>query len=81
MRTPACAYRAFDLLEAGPERIQEMLVELLELFERGVLEPLPVRAWDVRRAPEAFRFMSQARHIGKIVLTLPAADRAARARC
>ena len=27
--------------------------------------------WDVRRAPEAFRFMSQARHTGKLVLTIP----------
>ena len=36
-----------------------------------MLEPLPVRAWDVRHAPEAFRFMSQARHTGKIVLTFP----------
>ena len=27
------------------------------LFEQGVLEPLPVRLWDVRRAPEAFRFI------------------------
>ena len=52
-----------------------MLGELLGLFEAGVLEPLPVTAWDIRRAPEAFRFMSQARHVGKIVLTLPAAAR------
>ncbi|MER5556907.1 SDR family NAD(P)-dependent oxidoreductase, partial [Streptomyces sp. NPDC002793] len=32
----------------------------------------PVRTFDVRQAPDAFRFMSQARHIGKVVLTLPA---------
>jgi acyl transferase domain-containing protein/D-arabinose 1-dehydrogenase-like Zn-dependent alcohol dehydrogenase/acyl carrier protein len=64
-------YRAFDLMDAGPERIGEMLAELLELFERGVLRPLPLRAWDLRRAPQAFRFMSQARHVGKNVLTLP----------
>ncbi|HTA14084.1 MAG TPA: SDR family NAD(P)-dependent oxidoreductase, partial [Solirubrobacteraceae bacterium] len=69
---PGVRYRAFDLLEAGAERIQQMLLEILELFERGALVPLPVRAWDVRRAPEAFRFMSQARHVGKIVLRLPA---------
>uniref|UniRef100_UPI003D74220C zinc-binding dehydrogenase n=1 Tax=Streptomyces sp. bgisy084 TaxID=3413777 RepID=UPI003D74220C len=49
-------YRAFDLWEAGPERIGEMLAAVLDLFERGVLEPLPVTAWDVRKAPEAFRF-------------------------
>ncbi len=68
---PGVSYRAFDMLEPGPGRIQEMLVELLGLFERGVLEPLPARVWDVRHAREAFRFMSQARHVGKIVLTLP----------
>ncbi|WP_446049044.1 SDR family NAD(P)-dependent oxidoreductase, partial [Streptomyces albidoflavus] len=64
-------YQAFDLGEAAPERIGEMLSELLGLFAEGALRPLPVRAWDVRRAREAFRFMSQARHVGKIVLTMP----------
>ena len=68
---PGVAYRAFELGEAGPERIQGMLGELVGLFERGALGLLPVRVWDVRRAREAFRFMSQARHVGKIVLTLP----------
>ena len=64
-------YRAFDLLEAGPERIREMLGELLALFERGVLQPLPMTGWDVRDARDAFRFMSQARHVGKNVFELP----------
>ncbi|MFE9122398.1 type I polyketide synthase [Streptomyces sp. NPDC007172] len=64
-------YRSFDLAELSPDRIREMLVEVLALFEQGVLELLPVRAWDVRRAPEAFRYLSQARHVGKVVLTLP----------
>ncbi|MEU6777529.1 SDR family NAD(P)-dependent oxidoreductase, partial [Streptomyces sp. NPDC046759] len=69
---PGVTYRAFDLGEAGLDRTQEMLTELLELFEQGVLTPLPVASWDVRRAPEAFRHLSQARHIGKVVLTVPA---------
>ncbi|OLF05944.1 hypothetical protein BU204_36795 [Actinophytocola xanthii] len=64
-------YRAFDLDEAGPDRTAEMLAELLALFERGALTPLPTRAWDLRRAPEAFRSMSRAEHVGKIVLTVP----------
>ncbi|MFD8387534.1 SDR family NAD(P)-dependent oxidoreductase, partial [Streptomyces sp. NPDC059679] len=64
-------YLWFDLLDAGPDRLQSMLVELMELFEAGALRPLPVTAWDVRRARDAFRFMSQARHTGKIVLTMP----------
>ncbi|WP_329340037.1 SDR family NAD(P)-dependent oxidoreductase [Streptomyces sp. NBC_00663] len=68
---PEVDYRAFDLGEAGPERIGEMLAEVLDLFARGRLRLLPTRVWDVRRAPEAFRFMSQARHIGKLVLSVP----------
>ncbi len=68
---PGVVYRAFDLQEAGPGRIGEMLRELLGLLQDGALEMLPVRAWDLCRAPEAFRFMSQARHTGKLVLTLP----------
>uniref|UniRef100_UPI001C855DB2 type I polyketide synthase n=1 Tax=Streptomyces beigongshangae TaxID=2841597 RepID=UPI001C855DB2 len=64
-------YRAFDLGEAAPERIHAMLGELVDLFTGGALRPLPVRVWDVRRAREAFRFMSQAKHVGKIVLSMP----------
>ncbi|UOX89593.1 SDR family NAD(P)-dependent oxidoreductase [Amycolatopsis sp. FBCC-B4732] len=64
-------YRAFDLIEAGPERLQEILRELAGLFEAGGLTPLPRRTWDLRQVPEAFRFISQARHVGKNVVTLP----------
>ncbi len=66
-------YRAFDLLaDAGPERIGEMLREILDLFAAGVLAHLPRRTFDVRRARDAFRFVSNARHTGKVVLTTPA---------
>jgi acyl transferase domain-containing protein/NADPH:quinone reductase-like Zn-dependent oxidoreductase/acyl carrier protein len=64
-------YRAFDLGEAGPERIQEMLAEVVALFERGVLRHPPISTWDVRRGPDAFRQMREARHVGKIVLSVP----------
>ena len=68
---PRVRYRALDLLEAGPERIQEMLVGLLELFERGVLIHPPIRTWDVRRGVEAFRCLREGRNVGKVVLTVP----------
>ncbi|BBC29262.1 Polyketide synthase [Streptomyces graminofaciens] len=68
---PEVTYRAFDLMDAGYERIGEILREVMALFERGVLRLPPIRAWDIRHAAEAFRFMSQARHIGKNVLTIP----------
>jgi acyl transferase domain-containing protein/NADPH:quinone reductase-like Zn-dependent oxidoreductase/thioesterase domain-containing protein len=68
---PGVAYQAFDLFEAGPDRIQEMLAELVGLFEAGALHPSPVTCWDVRQAQQAFRFVSQARQVGKVVLTIP----------
>ncbi|MFI6825429.1 SDR family NAD(P)-dependent oxidoreductase, partial [Micromonospora sp. NPDC050187] len=69
---PGVTYQAFELNQAGGERIGQMLSELLALFERGALRPLPVRVWDVRQARQALRHISQARHVGKVVLTVPA---------
>ncbi|MEU6609209.1 SDR family NAD(P)-dependent oxidoreductase [Streptomyces shenzhenensis] len=68
---PGVRYRPFDLLEAGADRIQEMLADLVALFERGALHPLPLSVRDVRHARQAFRHMSQAKHTGKLVLTVP----------
>ncbi|MFI6108985.1 SDR family NAD(P)-dependent oxidoreductase, partial [Streptomyces sp. NPDC051310] len=69
---PGVRYRSFDMIEAGPERIQEMLTDISALFGRGVLTPSPIRTWDVRRGREAFRFLREGHNIGKIVFTLPA---------
>ncbi|PHQ51840.1 hypothetical protein BLA24_12240 [Streptomyces cinnamoneus] len=68
---PDVEYRPFDLAEAGPDHTQTLLTDLVALVEQGALEPLPVKAWDVRRAREAFRFISQAKHVGKVALTMP----------
>ncbi|MBM7769839.1 acyl transferase domain-containing protein/D-arabinose 1-dehydrogenase-like Zn-dependent alcohol dehydrogenase/acyl carrier protein [Actinokineospora baliensis] len=65
-------YRAYDLAEAGPDRIGQILGQVMALFAAGALTLPPRRVWDVRQAREAFRFMSQARHVGKVVLTIPA---------
>ncbi|MEH0626443.1 SDR family NAD(P)-dependent oxidoreductase [Streptomyces stelliscabiei] len=70
---PGVRYRAYDLAEAGPERIAETLDLILGLFRAGTLTPLPLTCWDVRRAPEAFRYVGQARHTGKNVLLPPTA--------
>jgi len=68
---PGVRYRAFDLFEPGRSRMHQYMLELAELFDAGVLRPLPVTAFDVRRAPAACRYLSQARHVGKVVLTMP----------
>ena len=69
---PGVRYRSYDLFEAGPQRIQQMLREIVELFGRGVLAHAPIRSWDVRRGAEAFRFLREGRNVGKVVLTMPA---------
>ncbi len=65
-------YHAFDLLaDVTLDSLSEMLRELVKLFETGELRPLPWRSWDIRQASDAYRFLSQARHVGKLVLTVP----------
>ncbi|WP_052809302.1 SDR family NAD(P)-dependent oxidoreductase, partial [Streptomonospora alba] len=68
---PDITYRAFQLGEAGPERIQQMFLEILRLFDQGVLGHLPAAAWPIGRVHEAFRFLQQGRNVGKVVLELP----------
>ncbi|GGN98327.1 phenolphthiocerol synthesis polyketide synthase type I Pks15/1 [Actinoplanes lobatus] len=67
---PGVIYRAYDVRDPGPDRIRDMLAGLLDLFDRGILAPPPIATWDIRRAPGAFRHLGEARHIGKVVLTL-----------
>ena len=68
---PGVDYTAYDLIEAGPERIEAMLGELVERFAEGDLAHPPIKAFDLRHAQEAFRFMREAHHTGKLVLTVP----------
>ncbi|MEV6258344.1 SDR family NAD(P)-dependent oxidoreductase, partial [Nocardia sp. NPDC051911] len=69
---PGVAYTGFMLMDLAPDRLHEILTRIVDLFEAGVLTASPLTAWDIRDVPEALRFMSQARHIGKNVLTVPA---------
>ncbi len=64
-------YRAFDLFEAGADHIEGMLTDLARFFDDTTLRALPLTAFDVRRAGVALRYLSQARHTGKVVLTMP----------
>jgi len=69
---PGVAYHALYLGEVAaqrPEFVRQMLLDLLQDFERGVLTPLPQRLYPLSRAEDAFRFMGQGQHVGKIVIT------------
>jgi amino acid adenylation domain-containing protein len=68
---PGVRYQPFDLTRVGPDDTQAMLSELASMFDRGVLHPLPTSVHDLRQTPEALKHLSQARHTGKLALTLP----------
>ncbi|MGQ0505343.1 MAG: alpha/beta fold hydrolase [Myxococcaceae bacterium] len=68
---PSVTYLAFDLWEAGPERIAQLLSRVAEGFASGALRALPVKTFPLTDAEQAFRFMGQARHVGKLALVSP----------
>lgn len=70
---PGVFYAAYDLIylmQHQQDLIQEMFTNLRPLFENNTLRPLPYTAFDVRDAREAFQFMSKAKQVGKIVLSI-----------
>jgi len=66
----SASYQAFDLLELPPERIAGMLDAIVVALEAGEITPLPRRTFALSEAVQAFRTMSRAQHVGKLVLTL-----------
>jgi NADPH:quinone reductase-like Zn-dependent oxidoreductase/acyl carrier protein len=58
------------LLQHRPQLARSLLSELMQMFEDRSLTPLPVRSFSISEASTAFRFMAQAKHIGKIVLSI-----------
>ncbi|MCC6456107.1 MAG: type I polyketide synthase [Caldilineaceae bacterium] len=68
---PRARYYVADLVTLGeqdPTLIAQMLHELTSAFATGDLKPLPLQVFPMQRISDAFRYMAQARHIGKIVL-------------
>jgi acyl transferase domain-containing protein/NADPH:quinone reductase-like Zn-dependent oxidoreductase/aryl carrier-like protein len=68
------AYLPFDLgqvRETRPELVRSTLEELGRMLHAGEIQPLPFRSFPLHDAASAFRFMAQARHVGKVVLTTP----------
>ncbi|MHC6224590.1 SDR family NAD(P)-dependent oxidoreductase [Pseudomonas sp. X10] len=60
---------ADQLMSERPELTRRLFGQMMELFEQGILHPLPFREFDANQVVEAFRYMQQARQIGKIVVT------------
>ena len=78
MEFPGVEYFPFYLGELAAGRspyLREMLRSLLDDFDAGTLSPLPHRSYAIERAEEAFRYMGQGQHTGKIVITQHPAPR------
>jgi acyl transferase domain-containing protein len=72
---PDCEYFAFDLGEVAlsdSSLLPSMFNDLLRAFAKGELRPLPLSTFSNERTADAFRFMAQAKHIGKVVVVKPA---------
>jgi phthiocerol/phenolphthiocerol synthesis type-I polyketide synthase C len=69
-RRPDAGYFIYDLgeeAERDATLIPALMADLLRMMQEGSLPPLPVTSFADAR--EALRYMAQARHIGKIVVT------------
>ncbi|MXW06038.1 MAG: type I polyketide synthase [Gemmatimonadetes bacterium] len=65
------SYHPIDLaqfIEERPDRAGSLLQEVVDMAGDGRIRPLPYQTFPMEQAREAIRFMSQARHTGKLVL-------------
>ncbi len=71
---PDVSYFPFDLLDISlhnPSSIAAMLKELMQDFRQSTLKPLPHKVFPIENVVNAFRYMAQAKHIGKVVVSVP----------
>ncbi|WMP19415.1 aminotransferase class I/II-fold pyridoxal phosphate-dependent enzyme [Thiothrix lacustris] len=69
---PDAQYYPFDLGEvttADPSLMTSMLNAVMQGFEAGTLSPLPQTTFPITQVADAYRYMQQTKHIGKVVLT------------
>jgi acyl transferase domain-containing protein/acyl carrier protein len=73
-RRPDAQYFPFDLMEVArdePATIGAMLATLVDKVSSGSLAPLPRDVFPLSNLVDAFRFMAGAKHIGKVVVSMP----------
>nr|WP_298523237.1 type I polyketide synthase [uncultured Halomonas sp.] len=63
-----------QLMRELPALTETLFSEMMALFADGTLTPLPYTVFDSHRVIEAFRYMQQARQIGKVVVTYDSAS-------
>ncbi|MCI0492434.1 MAG: SDR family NAD(P)-dependent oxidoreductase, partial [Planctomycetes bacterium] len=67
------SYFAIDLdrmLRQRPEDIRGLFAEVMETFESGFYQPLMLTRFETEGTIDAFRYMSQRKNIGKVVVSM-----------
>jgi NADPH:quinone reductase-like Zn-dependent oxidoreductase/malonyl CoA-acyl carrier protein transacylase/acyl carrier protein len=57
-----------QLMQSHPDLTRSLFAEVMALFAEGELHPLPYHVFEASNVVDAFRYMQQARQIGKIVI-------------
>ena len=58
------------LIKLRPLVYRDLFLEVVERFEQKMFKPLPLRVFPAADVANAFKFMAQGVHIGKIVVTI-----------
>lgn len=69
------SFMAVDLdkmFRERPDYMGRLFREVMDLLDAGELKPLPVTVFPVGEIQQAFRYMAQARHTGKVVVSMDA---------
>ena len=71
---PDASYFPFDFGEVSQtnaDLISSIFTKLLPSFREGKLQALPHKVFSLDKIVDAFRFMASAKHIGKVVVSIP----------
>jgi NADPH:quinone reductase-like Zn-dependent oxidoreductase/acyl carrier protein len=59
---------AIDMVAQPPQLIYSLFEQLMRDAQDGTLKPLPHRSFSIVNTAAAFRYMAQAKHVGKVVI-------------
>ncbi|KAJ5993473.1 kinase subdomain-containing protein [Penicillium sp. IBT 35674x] len=61
-----------SLTEESPQFVKKLLIHAMELCKQGKIKPIrPLKTFPANKVVDAFRYMQQGVHMGKIVIEIP----------
>lgn len=64
-------YEIFNLFGLTPQQVRDRLGHIVDLVVSGQWPLIPVRSWDIRELPDAFKVIGDGLHVGKNVVSIP----------